>query len=267
MQFKTGRLKWDLRETRRLGLPTAGDAVYGDFATILRTNTKWQVGRVKLRDGSYWEYREPSAVLDVRRGNLRVCVNPFTRFHDTIQTLDNAKHLYFSQEDVTVPQDCEATFELSMAAKGIRTDSGDIYDGFVTFHLLEVRAGIASDFFAGDKTIAVAYSYPRPPQANQGSRGGLKYLAQFHEASIPTAPGQIHRYAITYNRNANELVWKVDDEVVRKESSVPSKMQTFKLGLGLMTAKNISQGGSISVHGQGVLGEWSPIRISCLRSS
>ena len=43
--------------------------------------------------------------------------------------------------------------------------------------------------------------------------------------------------------------------------TVPSKIHSSVIALGLMTEKTIEQGKSVSVHGQGLTGEWGPFTI------
>jgi hypothetical protein len=50
--------------------------------------------------------------------------------------------------------------------------------------------------------------------------------------------------------------------LVNQETDVPIKMDGFLCALGIMTEKDIRDGKSASLHGQGVIGEWSPLLIS-----
>ena len=68
--------------------------VYGDFADLLKPDSKWMIGGFPG-----WEFREPDAVVVVQNGRLRVAAMPLTRGNAMVQILDNAKHMYFSQGD------------------------------------------------------------------------------------------------------------------------------------------------------------------------
>lgn len=153
-------------------------------------------------------------------------------------------------------------YAVSMSAKGLGTAKGDFFDGFVAFHLLDAQSGIAADFFAADENLALAYSRPKDHESGkQGSRE-RKYLANFKELEVPTSPGELHRYTIRYIPEDGLLVWTVDGRTVAEEKNVPVLVSSFRIGVGVMTAKNITNGKSVSVHGQGIVGQWSPIRIS-----
>ncbi|GGG00574.1 DUF6081 family protein [Paenibacillus aceti] len=104
--------------------------VFGDFHTILNEGQVWKIGGFPLPDGSFWEYREPEAVVIVRNGILYVRA-PLSRQNDQVQILDNAKHMYYSVEDVVVPEEGEVSFELQIRARTQNTTPGDLYDGCI----------------------------------------------------------------------------------------------------------------------------------------
>ncbi len=76
--------------------------VYGDFADILKLESPWIQASFPTTDGLR-EYREPNALVLVQNGRLRVAAVPLTRGHDSVQILDNAKHMYFSRERFEAP--------------------------------------------------------------------------------------------------------------------------------------------------------------------
>lgn len=49
---------------------------------------------------------------------------------------------------------------------------------------------------------------------------------------------------------------------VRREKNIPLKFNNFTVALGIMTEKDLSPEGSVSVHGQTVIAEWSPVKIT-----
>lgn len=119
--------------------------VIGDFHTILSEGEVWKIGGFPLPDGSFWEYREPDAVVIVRNGILYVRA-PLSRQNDQIQILDNAKHMYYSVETIKVPESGEVSFELQIRARTQNTVPGDLYDGYVSLNLLDFTTGAALDF-------------------------------------------------------------------------------------------------------------------------
>ena len=58
--------------------------IFGDFHSILSESGTWKIGGFPLPDGSFWEYREPNAVVIVRNGILYVRA-PLSRQNDQIQ--------------------------------------------------------------------------------------------------------------------------------------------------------------------------------------
>jgi hypothetical protein len=237
--------------------------VYGDFADILKPDSKWVQGGFQTPDG-FWEYREPNAVILVQAGKLRVAAMPLTRGHDAVQILDNAKHMYFSRERFDVPDGVEISVETEITARIINSVPNDVYDGFVSLNLLDFTTGLAIDFFVSNEQYATVYArLPFPGTQIDGAPSAKpKVFALFKELPLPAGPQQPHRYKITYAKADDTISWYVNDELVNRETSVPVKMDGFLCALGLMTEKEIRDGKSVSVHGQGIVGEWTPLVIS-----
>jgi hypothetical protein len=236
--------------------------VLGGFSDILKDSSPWVIGGFALPDGSRWEYREPGAVVIAQGGRLRVSVPRLTRTNDRVQILDNAKHMYFSRERVPVAPGGETTFDVTFRATGIHTKPGDLYDGFVSWNLLDFETGVAIDFFGSNDTIATVYARLPFPGVPEPETGDPKYFAIFKELEGRTTPGQPHDYRIVYDRPGDVVRWYVDGEQVNEEGRVPVKLDGFTVALGLMTEKDIGPQGSTSIHGQGLIGEWSALRVS-----
>jgi hypothetical protein len=230
--------------------------VYGDYADILKPESKWVIGGFPG-----WEFREPDAVVIVQNGRLRVAAVPLTRGNGALQILDNAKHMYFSKESFRVPDGGEITCEIEIRAQKVNGVPNDFYDGFVSFNMLDFSTGLAIDFFVSNERFATVYArlpFPGSPAPDGDSQ---RYFALFKEQPLPRGEQQPHRYRITYNQGACELFFYVDDILVNREVNVP-RMESFIAALGLMTEKDIVEGKSVSCHGQGLVGEWSELRIT-----
>lgn len=229
--------------------------VYGDYADLLKPDSKWTMGGL-----AGWEFREPNAVPVVQNGRLRVAVMPLTRANAAIQFFDNAKHMYFSKELFQAPPGGQISVELDIRAQKLNGVPNDFYDGFVSFNLLDFSTGMAVDFFVSNECFATVYArLPFPGSAIPEEAD--RYFALFKEQPLPKGGQQPHRYKITYDQGANELLFYVEGELVNREVNVP-KMQSFLAALGLMTEKDIVNGQSVSCHGQGLVGEWSPLTIT-----
>jgi hypothetical protein len=232
----------------------------GGFGDLLKPACPWMIGGFALPDGSFWAYREPNAIVVAQRQRLRVTAAPLTRSNDRVQILDNAKHMYFSRERVPVPDGGALTVDVRIAARGFGTAPGDLYDGFVSYNLLDFETGTAIDFFISNDVIATVYARLPFPGVAVPETGDLRYYAVFKELETPTAPGQAHDYRITYDQGAARVRWWVDGALVNEEDNVPDQIRGFTLAMGLMTEKDIQDGASVSVHGQGLQGEWSETR-------
>jgi hypothetical protein len=234
--------------------------VLGDFDTILDEGKVWTIGGFPLPDGSFWQYREPDAVVIVRNGILYVRA-PLSRKHDKIQILDNAKHMYYSAKPVEVPVKGEISFELQIRARSQNTAPGDLYDGYASLNLLDFTTGGALDFFAGNDKYASVYAVLPFPGVPVPESDKTRYFCVFKE-STEFQPREFNTYKITYNREKDEIVFYVNGVEIRREHNVPVKFNQFTVALGIMTEKDLTPEGSVSVHGQTVIGEYSPITIT-----
>jgi Family of unknown function (DUF6081) len=237
--------------------------VYGDFADILKPDSKWMQAGFPTPDG-FWEYREPGALVLVQNGTLRVAAVPLTRENGDVQILDNAKHMYFSRERFEVPDGGEVSVELDIRAQVVDGTPEDLYDGFVSINLLDFSTGLALDFFVCNEKYATVYArLPFPGVTlGEGAPGKPNAFALFKEQSLPGGQRERHRYKMTYSKANDTVAWYVNGELVNEESGVPVKMDGFVCALGLMTEKDIRDGKSTSLHGQGIVGEWSPLTIT-----
>jgi hypothetical protein len=219
----------------------------------------WIIGGFPLPDGSFWEYREPDAVAIVQNGRLRIAVRELTRRHDEIQILDNAKHMLFSTRRFAVPEGGGISFALEIRSMCRGTAAGDLYDGFVSFNLLDLTQGVALDWFTGHDRIAPVYArLPFPGVVAEDARP-MKYFAMFDE--LAHEPGTRRRVDIGYDAGSGDAWWTLDGSEVWRYR-VPVALTGFIAALGIMTEKDLTPRGSISCHGQGILAEWSPIEIT-----
>lgn len=239
-----------------------------DFGSVVRgpsADATWVPAGFPTEDGGVWRYQEPEAVVVVQDGALRVGAVPFTRQHDETQILDNAKHMYFSARSFAPPEGGRLRVEWEMAAQIVRGRPGDLYDAFVSFHLMDLASGCATNFFVGNDRLATVYArlpFPgaRPPEGPPPG-GGPRYFAWFEEHEGRTAPGEMHRYSITWDAGEGSLTWTHDGETLKHETGVP-ELGPVHLAMGLMTEKDIQPGkGSVSCHGQGAVGTWRDVRV------
>jgi hypothetical protein len=237
------------------------EMMLGNFQSIVSESGTWKMGGFPLPDGSFHEFREPEAVVIVRNDELYVRVNPFTKSHPSIQFLDNAKHMYYSNETIKVPGEGTVSFQWKMRSRPIGTQPDDLYDGFVSVNLLDFTTGAALDFFAGNDKYASVYAVLPFPGVKVPETDKTRYFCIFKEEQSFNQR-EWNEYEITYNRTLDVVTFIVNGAEVRKEQNVPIKFNEFTVALGLMTEKDLSPNGSTSLHGQGIIGEWSPMKIS-----
>jgi hypothetical protein len=234
----------------------------GGFGDLFKPSCPWQTAGFALPDGSFWAYREPNATVVAQGHRLKVAAVPLTRSNDRVQILDNAKHMYFTRERVNVPDGGVLTVDVRISALGIGTAAGDLYDGFVSYNLLDFETGTAIDFFVSNDVIATVYARLPFPGVPAPETGDQRYFALFKELDLPTSAGMPHDYRIAYDQGANRVRWWVDGALVNEEENVPDTIRGFTLAMGLMTEKDIAGGKSVSLHGQGLQGEWSETRVT-----
>ena len=237
----------------------------GGFGCVISAEPaerNWIPAGFPIANGGFWTFREPDAVVIVQNDRLRVAAVPFTRSNDEMQFLDNAKHMYFSTRAFEAPKNGRLTVEWDMAAQIVGARGDDLYDGFVSFHLMDLAAGVAIDVFAANRTLATVYArLPFPGASAPRTDSGPRYFSLFDEFRGVTEPGQLHRYALVYDRGEATLEWHLDGKCLKREISVPDLGPTL-LALGMMTEKDIVPGkGSVSCHGQGAVATWGGIRV------
>lgn len=234
--------------------------ILGDFDTILDEGNVWKIGGFQLPDGSFWEYREPNATVIVRNGILYVRA-PLSRENHQVQILDNAKHMYYSVQEIEVPEEGEVSFELQIRAKSMNTAPNDLYDGYVSLNLLDFTTGGALDFFAGNDKYASVYAVLPFPGVTVPETNKTRYFCIFKEDTNFKAR-EFNTYKITYNRGNDEVIFYLNGEEVRREKNVPIKFNQFTVALGIMTEKDLTPQGSVSIHGQTVIAEYSPVTVT-----
>ena len=107
--------------------PSANQIIeYSNFASVVTGEGDWMPAGFPLPDGGFWQYREPDAVVIVQDGFIRVAAVPYTRGHDKIQFLDNAKHMYFSTRTFACPEGGTITFSIDLAATIVNGAPGDL---------------------------------------------------------------------------------------------------------------------------------------------
>ena len=226
----------------------------------------FEYGGFALPDGSFWRYREPDATVVVEHDRLRVTAVPLTRSHDTVQVLDNAKNMYFSKVRILTPASGEVAVELGMRARVLKGRDDDLYSGFVSLNLLDFSTGLAFDWFVANRSAATVYGrlrFPGVPPADDRDPRRPRYFCLFNSPpGVTPAPGEWHRYRITYDKSAATVRYFFDGDEVDAYHDVPVAMDQFLVALGIMTEKPLGEKGSVSLFGQGVIAEYTEVTVS-----
>jgi hypothetical protein len=245
--------------------PTSSRVVLGRYRGLVApdVDSDFEYGGFPLPDGSFWRYREPDATVVIEHDKLRVAAVPLTRSHPTVQVLDNAKNMYFSKARVITPDSGEVSVEVGIRARVIDGRDDDLYSGFVSLHLLDFSTGLAFDWFVANRKAATVYGrlrFPGVPAAGDDNPERPRYFCLFDEPeAVHTAPGELHRYRIAYDKSAATLRFLFDGAAVDAYHDVPVAMDQFLVALGIMTEKPIGSAGSVSLFGQGVVAEYSEV--------
>lgn len=234
--------------------------IYGDYAAVLGAHTAWKIGSFPLAGGRIFQMREPEAVMLVRGGYMSIGVPQLTRFHDRSQILDNAKHVMFSTRAFRLPDDGAITFEVAMRVRRRGAVPGDLYDGYGSFLCLDLGTGTAMDIFLAEDLCAAVFARLPFPGLDLNDNQPFKYWAIFSETELDPRPEGFHDFRLEIDARKG-VTWWADGQQIGAQP-LAYRLGELTLGLAIMTEKDLRPSGSVSLHGQGVQGEWSPITVT-----
>lgn len=246
-----------------LGAAERGTAVRGSetydalTAAVLRSD-RWTIAQMRDEHGVTHPYADPNAQVQTGDGWFEVTIDPFTRFHDTVQVLNNPKQLYMSTQRIATPPGTEVCFETDMAVETFRQTPYDLRDSFGTINLLDFTTGMVLDFAATNDTVFVVYERLLIP----GVTTEEEYFAHRVVLEVEAGPGLKHHYGIVYRRDISQAEWYVDGKRVYW-ATTPVPVEGFNLGMGLFSSRAIDRyRREEREHGQGARGRWAPWRIT-----
>jgi Family of unknown function (DUF6081) len=261
-----------------------GGAIYDDFTTSVFPSEKWYR---HLPVPGVWD---PATRVSCGGGTLTLDARPFTFTRRDAH--DNVKALIYSTAEFSLGDSGLLTVETEMRvttsateANPFAADAGDVRLGCGAFNTIDTRTFMVFDFFVSNSRIVPLYE--RLPFA-QSKDNPYPAFTELISISIPTAAGQWHRYAITYDRAGDRAEWLVDGEVVAMRASVGAppgekapivKIDGLKIGGGLFTMfgdlnndrARSGDGAKIPgldplyrrcLFGQGVKAEFKPFKIT-----
>jgi hypothetical protein len=223
------------------GSQGVGVGIYDDFATSgAWPGDKWYR---HLPVPDLWD---PAATVNCAGGTLTLAAQRFTLArHDGH---DNVKALIYSTAEFSPGPRGLLTLETEMRVTTFGTaqnpygvDAGDVRLGCGALNTIDLKSWMVFDFFVSGSLIVPLYE--RLPF---GQREDDPYPAfsELIPIAVPTAPGQWHRYAISYDRSKDRVEWRVDAVTVAERGPVGAppgergpvvKIDSIKIGGGLFT--------------------------------
>jgi hypothetical protein len=215
--------------------------IYDDFAA----RDQWSGGKWykhKVPEADLWD----AAAHVACAGTLVIEARRFTLTRRNAH--DNVKALVYSTADfapgprgiVTVEADMRVeTF--GTAANPFGVDPGDVRLGCGALNTIDFRTSMVFDFFVSGTQIVPLYER-LPFTLSRDNQYPL--FSELIPIRVPTAPGQWHRYGITYDRAHDRVEWRVDGAVVAERNAVGAppgergpivKIEAMKIGGGLFT--------------------------------
>lgn len=226
---------------------------YDDFNSAELSAGKWLVGEYRDAEGQVHAYYDPNTQIATGGGQVRLTIDPFTRFHDSVPALNNPKTTYRSRERFATPPGSRTLFEVDMAVETFRALPGDLRDAFATFNVVDHNTGVVFDFAVTNEIVYIIHERLLLP----GVTTPEMYFAHRIVLEVDTNPGQAHHYGISYERNWSRAEWFVDGKKVY-EATVPTEVDGFRFGFGLFSSRRLDKfSREEREHGQGASGTWS----------
>ena len=215
--------------------------IYDDFAA----RDAWDGGRWykhKVPGADLWD----AAATIACAGTLVIEARRFTLTRRNPH--DNVKALIYSTADFAPGPRGLLTVEAEMrvetfgtAANPFGADAGDVRLGCGAFNTIDFKTSMVFDFFVSGTRVVPLYER-LPFTLSKDNQYPL--FSELMPVDVPTAPGQWHRYGITYDRARDRVAWCVDGAVVAERDAVGAppgargpivKIDTMKIGGGLFT--------------------------------
>ncbi len=262
----------------------SGAAIYDDFTDSDWPGEKWYR---HLPAPDIWD---PVTRVTCGGGSLTLEAKAFTLTCSNAH--DNVKALVYSTAEVHPGERGLLTIETEMRVTTFGTErnpfaaeAGDVRLGCGAFNTIDTRTFMVFDFFVSNSQIVPLYE--RLP-FGQSKDNPYPAFTELIPIKTPTAPGQWHRYTISYDRAHDRAEWRVDGEVVAERTSIGAppgakgpivKIDGLKIGGGLFTMfgdlynerDRSGDGGKIPgldplyrhcLFGQGVNAEFRPFTVT-----
>lgn len=236
------------------------EILYDEFIGPGVDPARWTLLERQLPGGGVRRCEEPDARIDVMDGFLCVTVDRFRTCHNTLQSIDNVKHLFVSTTEFAAPSGGTAVLELAQRARLVSSPPDpDALLGVVVCNVLDLAGGNVFGFAVGGGGVrAVHESFDADPMATPTLFADIAAEGPF---AVASRPGQRHVLRLSFGLTSDVVTWTVDGAVIRRAEAVaiPNSM---RIGLGLLTGVDLGETGSRSLRGQGLHACWSAPRIT-----
>lgn len=231
---------------------------YDDFTSGELDPARWSIMSIAGADGQTHHYRDRNARVRTGDGRLEMTVNPFTRFHDSDPRQNNAKQMYRSVRRFPAPAEGELVFEVDMGVRTYGQIPYDLLDAYGTVNLFDLETGVVLNAAATNDTLYVVVERLVLP----GVTTRDDYYIHRVVLDVPTDPGRVHGYAVTYRAETCEVDFHVDGRLAYW-TRLPVPVTGFNAGMALFSARDLSRYTRAQrEHGQGATGSWGPWRIT-----
>jgi hypothetical protein len=205
-----------------------------------------------LPDGTLHRSQEPDAQVTVSDGTLSVSIDEFQTSHDSLQSVDNAKHMIITTAEFPLPQHGTVVYEIQQSVRRTGAPDSDDLLGVAVFNVADFASGLVFDVAVGNRHVfAIHERFDTDPM------GPTLFTHMVEDPfRITSQPGQSHKLRMTFDTANGAVTWTVDDIVIYhvEGTEIPS---TTRIGLGLLTGVKLTEEGSASLQGQGMHAMWS----------
>jgi len=231
---------------------------YDDFGTDSLSGARWQVAGVPLGDGNFWMYQDANAQVSCGGNRCTISIPRFSLSHDTVQILDNPKQLYLATHAWPTAGG-PLTFATTMAAS-VSGDTDDYRDGFASVNVLDFATAMVFDIASSGRHIWAIYERLLIPGVTTPDQAFTEVV----DLGVDTAPDREHEVAMRVDAAARKVDYLVDGELKLTRECFPAVPESLVTGFGILTLLPITDGKSVSCHGQGATGKWGPFAVSAV---
>lgn len=228
------------------------ETVYDAFAGPDLDLTRWMYLERPLPDGTLHRSQEPNATFEVSEGTLSISIDEFQTSHDTLQSVDNAKHMLFTTAEFPMPESGSAVYEIQQSVRRSGAPHLDDLFGLAAFNIMDFTTGLVFDVAVGNRHVfAIHEQFDTDPMAPP-------LFTHMVESPfrMTTQPGKPHTLRMTFDTTNHVVTWAVDGAVIYYVEGTPIP-RTARIGLSLLTGVKLTEQGSASLQGQGISATWS----------